>query len=43
MQWIVSRIKWIMLVSGVLTGTMVYGAYDPPGRSAFEYLLGALV
>lgn len=29
MQWIVPRIKWIMLVSGVLTCTMVYAAIAP--------------
>ncbi len=29
MQWIVTRIKWIMLVSGVLTCTMVYAAIAP--------------
>ena len=29
MQWIVSRIKWIMLVSGVLTCTMLYAAIAP--------------
>jgi len=25
MKWIVARIKWIMLVSGILTMTMLYG------------------
>lgn len=29
MQWIATRIKWIMLVSGVLTCTMVYAAIAP--------------
>jgi hypothetical protein len=29
MEWIVTRIKWIMLVSGVLTCTMVYAAIAP--------------
>lgn len=29
MDWIVTKIKWIMLVSGVLTCTMVYTAIAP--------------
>src|SRR5262245_18827818 len=29
MAWIVGRIKWIMLVSGALTFTMVYAAIAP--------------
>ncbi|HYF65462.1 MAG TPA: hypothetical protein VD886_21730, partial [Herpetosiphonaceae bacterium] len=29
MQWIIARIKWIMLVSGVLTCTMLYAAIAP--------------
>ncbi len=29
MKWIVARIKWIMLVSGILTMTMLYGAIAP--------------
>jgi len=29
MLWIVARIKWIMIVSGVLTATMIYAAVAP--------------
>jgi hypothetical protein len=29
MQWIIARIKWIMLVSGALTCTMLYAAIAP--------------
>jgi cbb3-type cytochrome oxidase subunit 1 len=29
MNWIVTNIKWIMVISGVLTSTMVYAAIDP--------------
>jgi hypothetical protein len=29
MNWFLTNIKWIMLVSGVLTFTMVYAAIDP--------------
>lgn len=29
MNWIAKQMKWIMLVSGVLTCTMVYAALDP--------------
>jgi hypothetical protein len=29
MNWIVANIKWIMLVSGVLTFTMIYAAFAP--------------
>lgn len=29
MDWIVSKIKWIMLVSGLLTCTMLYAAIAP--------------
>ena len=37
MNWIVTYIKWIMLVSGVLTCTMVYAAIAPQDalRSTF--------
>jgi hypothetical protein len=37
MQWIIARIKWIMLVSGVLTCTMLYAAIAPQAalRSTF--------
>lgn len=31
MHWITTYIKWIMLLSGVLTCTMVYAAIDPQG------------
>jgi hypothetical protein len=45
MNWIVGKIKWIMLVSGVLTCTMLYAAIAPQAalRSTFgETLDGAL-
>jgi len=45
MNWIVTRIKWIMLVSGALTCTMVYAAIAPQAalRSTFgETLEGPL-
>jgi hypothetical protein len=45
MNWIVANIKWIMLVSGVLTGTMLYAAIAPQAalRSTFgETLEGPL-
>ena len=29
MNWIITNIKWIMVVSGVLTSTMVYAALAP--------------
>jgi len=29
MRWIVAKINWIMLTSGILTGTMVYTAFAP--------------
>ena len=29
MNWIVANIKWLMLVSGVLTCTMLYAAIEP--------------
>jgi hypothetical protein len=37
MNWIVSKIKWIMLVSGALTCTMLYAAIAPQAalRSTF--------
>lgn len=31
MQWIAKSLKWIMLVAGVLTCTMLYAAIDPLG------------
>ena len=44
-SWVVAKMKWIMLVSGVLTGTMVYAAVAPQAalRSMFgESLEGPL-
>ncbi|MEO8679582.1 MAG: hypothetical protein ABI665_11080 [Vicinamibacterales bacterium] len=37
MQWIVANMKWIMLVSGLLTSTMFYAALAPQAalRSTF--------
>ena len=37
MNWIVAKIKWIMLVSGALTCTMIYAAIAPQAalRSSF--------
>jgi hypothetical protein len=37
MTWIVRHIRWIMVVSGVLTTTMVYAAIAPDAalRSTF--------
>ena len=37
MSWVVSNIKWIMLVSGALTCTMIYAAVAPQAalRSTF--------
>jgi len=29
MNWIVAKMKWLMLVSGALTGTMLYAAVAP--------------
>jgi hypothetical protein len=29
MNWIIGNIKWIMLISGVLTSTMIYAAVAP--------------
>jgi hypothetical protein len=29
MPWIVANIKWIMIVSGILTSTMVYAFLAP--------------
>ena len=40
---IVTAIRWIMLISGILTATMVYAAIDPEGsmRSTFGEALPA--
>ena len=37
MNWVVAKMKWIMLLSGVLTSTMVYAAVAPQAalRSTF--------
>ncbi len=45
MNWIIAKMKWIMLVSGVLTSTMLYAAIAPQAalRSTFgETLEGPL-
>jgi len=45
MSWIVAKMKWIMLVSGILTCTMLYAAIAPQAalRSTFgESLEGPL-
>ena len=45
MNWIIAKMKWIMLVSGVLTCTMLYAAIAPQAalRSTFgETLEGPL-
>jgi hypothetical protein len=34
MGWVTSRIKWIMIVAGVLTCTMVYAALSPQAALA---------
>ena len=41
MKWIVAKIKWIMLVSGILTTTMLYTAVAPAAamRSSFGQAL----
>jgi len=39
MHWIASRIKWIMLVSGLLTFTMIYAAIAP--QAALQSTFGA--
>ena len=41
MNWIVAKIKWIMLVSGVLTCTMIFAAVAPHAalRSTFGVTL----
>ena len=37
MRWIVAGIKWIMLVSGVLTFTMIYAAIAPQAALASTF------
>ena len=39
MTWIVATMKWIMLVSGLLTSTMVYAALAP--QSALYSIFGS--
>jgi hypothetical protein len=39
MNWIVTKIKWIMLVSGILTCTLVYAAIAP--QAALLSMFGA--
>jgi hypothetical protein len=39
MNWIVSKMKWIMLVSGTLTCTMIYAAIAP--QAALRSMFGA--
>jgi len=41
MKWIVANIKWIMLVSGILTATMLFAAIAPDAalRSNFGHSL----
>jgi hypothetical protein len=39
MNWLVSNMKWIMLVSGVLTSTMIYAAIMP--QAALNSTFGA--
>ena len=38
MNWVVSHIKWIMIVSGVVTCTMLYAAIAP--SAALELMFG---
>jgi len=37
MSWIVAKIKWIMLVSGALTFTMIYAAIAPQAALASTF------
>jgi hypothetical protein len=39
MNFIIKNIKWVMLVSGVLTSTMFYGLFAP--QAALESMFGA--
>jgi hypothetical protein len=39
MNFIIKNIKWVMLVSGVLTFTMLYGLFAP--QAALESMFGA--
>lgn len=41
MNWVVNHIKWIMLVSGVVTCTMLYAAIAP--SAALELMFGESV
>ena len=38
MRWVVAKMKWIMLVSGVLTCTMIYAAVAP--QAALQSMFG---
>lgn len=38
MNWIIGKIKWIMLISGVLTSTMIYAAVAP--KAALQSTFG---
>ena len=39
MNFIIKNIKWVMLISGVLTATMFYGLFAP--QAALESMFGA--
>lgn len=39
MNFIVKNVKWVMLISGVLTATMFYGLFAP--QAALESMFGA--
>jgi hypothetical protein len=39
MKFIIKHIKWVMLVSGVLTSTMFFGLFAP--EAALQYMFGA--
>jgi hypothetical protein len=39
MNWIVAKIKWIMLVSGALTCTLIYAVFAP--QAALLWMFGA--
>jgi hypothetical protein len=41
MNWVVTKMKWIMLLSGVLTCTMVYAAVAP--QAALRSMFGASI
>jgi hypothetical protein len=37
MRWIVGNVKWIMVISGVLTFTMIYAAIAPDAALRFSF------